>query len=117
MSRYRKHIDAVSQQMRCINDMHCNESFLDDIELLRKTYRKLKKEMKDKEIYPQAPSARFIERENLIIDCKNIILDICGERGISCQFYTIRDFSFKKLEMSARFVRRGVVLNEVLDFE
>ena len=115
--KYLDHINELSRFLRCIMDVHNNIEFLEDLKMLRLHYRKLKKEMSDKEIYPQAPPDRFSEREKDILKHTNIIVSICRDRNISYVFYNIDSFEFKKLEMCVRFVRENTVLNVLLDFE
>ncbi len=115
--KYINHVNEMSKFLGCISDAHNNIEFLEDLKILKNHYRKLKKEMKDKAVYPQAPPIRHNNREKDILKYTNVIIDICGDRNINCHFYSIEDFEFKKLGMSARFVRKNTVLNVLLDFE
>lgn len=115
-TKYRKHLEAICGVLHCVRDAKDDESFLDDLEMLRKFYRKLYKAQKYIWLYPTAPPVRYNEMELEITECRKVIIDICTQRDIGYQFFATKEYEFKKLEMPVRLMRNGYVMNEYLDF-
>ena len=111
---YKRHLNIIAKSIHCISDAHGNEEFIEDLITIRAHYKKLFKAQKEMYYYPTAPPKRYNEMGDAIKEHRKIIIDICKQRDIGYEFYSMKDYEFKKFDTPVKLMRRGYVINTYL---
>ena len=113
--KYIAHMNSVVKFLPFLSDAHDNFEFLNDLVMIRDSNKKLYKIQKEIYLYPAMRPIEFNKLQEELHKLRRLITSICNERLITVDYFGMNTFEFKKLEMSCRLTRNGVVLNTYLD--